>query len=92
MFTKTFRSILEKLGNDRSKKVIIVGIKEAEQSLYGQLISGKVIAYGLDEELAKEATRAGIYFLSCSLCRCTSCMHIIHFVVCCGALYFCHFV
>ncbi|CAK8531169.1 unnamed protein product [Lathyrus sativus] len=52
------RSILEKLGNDRSKKVIIVGIKEAEQSLYGQLISGKVIAYGLDEELAKEATRA----------------------------------
>ncbi|CAI8590432.1 unnamed protein product [Vicia faba] len=52
------RTILEKLGNDRSNKVIVVGIREAEQSLYGQLISGKVIAHGLDEELAKEATRA----------------------------------
>ncbi|XP_004486444.1 CBBY-like protein [Cicer arietinum] len=52
------RSVMEKLGNDRIKKVSIVGIKEADQSLYGQLISGKVIASGLDEELAKEATRA----------------------------------
>ncbi|XP_058752542.1 CBBY-like protein isoform X1 [Vicia villosa] len=52
------RTILEKLGNDRSNKVTVVGIKEAEQSLYGQLISGKVIAHGLDEELAKEARRA----------------------------------
>ncbi|GAU50052.1 hypothetical protein TSUD_408480 [Trifolium subterraneum] len=52
------RTIIEKLGNDRSKKVIIVGIKEAEQSLHGQLVSGKVIASGLDEELSKEATRA----------------------------------
>ncbi|MCH97462.1 haloacid dehalogenase-like hydrolase, partial [Trifolium medium] len=42
----------------RTKKVIIVGIKEAEQSLHGQLVSGKVIASGLDEELSKEATRA----------------------------------
>ena len=52
---------MEKLGDDRSIKVIIVGNKEVEQSLYGQLVSGKVIASGLDEELAKEAKRAGIY-------------------------------
>lgn len=52
------RTIIEKLGDDRSKKVMIVGIEEAGQSLYGQLVSGKVIASGLDEELAKEATRA----------------------------------
>ncbi|WJX27479.1 hypothetical protein P8452_16291 [Trifolium repens] len=52
------RTIIEKLGNERSKKVIIVGIKEAEQSLHGQLVSGKVIASGLDEELSKEATKA----------------------------------
>ncbi|PNY00851.1 haloacid dehalogenase-like hydrolase, partial [Trifolium pratense] len=31
---------------------------EAEKSLHGQLVSGKVIASGLDEELSKEATRA----------------------------------
>ncbi|XP_029124883.1 uncharacterized protein LOC109819311 isoform X2 [Cajanus cajan] len=34
-------TIMEKLGNDRSIKVIIVGNKEVEQSLYGQLVSGK---------------------------------------------------
>ncbi|KAL2970154.1 hypothetical protein AAZX31_15G122300 [Glycine max] len=54
-------SIMEKLGDDRSIKVIIVGNKEVEQSLYGQLVLGKVIASGLDEELANEAKRAGIY-------------------------------
>ncbi|KAJ1420930.1 Phosphoglycolate phosphatase-like, domain 2 [Sesbania bispinosa] len=52
------RTIMEKLGNDRSIKVITVGNNEVEQSLYGQLVSGKVIASGLDEELAKEAIRA----------------------------------
>jgi len=52
---------MEKLGDDRSIKVIIVGNKEVEQSLYGQLVLGKVIASGLDEELANEAKRAGIY-------------------------------
>ncbi|KAF7803958.1 CBBY-like protein isoform X1 [Senna tora] len=52
------RTIKEKLGNDRSLKVIIVGNKEVEQSLYGQLISGSVLPSGLDEELAKEAKRA----------------------------------
>ncbi|XP_061366934.1 CBBY-like protein isoform X2 [Gastrolobium bilobum] len=52
------RTIMEKLGNDRSIKVIVVGNKEVEQSLYGQLVSGKVISSGLDEELAKEAKRA----------------------------------
>ncbi|KAK7331247.1 hypothetical protein VNO77_25467 [Canavalia gladiata] len=49
------RTIMEKLGNDQSMKVIVVGNKEVEQSLYGQLVSGKVIASGLDDELAKEA-------------------------------------
>ncbi|XP_027364146.1 CBBY-like protein isoform X2 [Abrus precatorius] len=52
------RTIMEKLGDDRSIKVIVVGNNEVEQSLYGQLVSGKVIASGLDEELAKEAQRA----------------------------------
>ncbi|XP_057433193.1 CBBY-like protein isoform X2 [Lotus japonicus] len=52
------RAIMEKLGDDRSTKVITVGNKEVEQSSYGQLVSGKVIASGLDEELAKEAKRA----------------------------------
>ncbi|WVY93460.1 hypothetical protein V8G54_032548 [Vigna mungo] len=52
------QSIMEKLGKDRSIKVIIVGNKEVDQSLYGQLVSGKVIASDLDEELAKEANRA----------------------------------
>jgi len=51
---------MEKLGEDRSIKVIIVGNKEVDQSLYGQLASGKVIAFDMDEELAKEAKRAGI--------------------------------
>ncbi|KAG4956440.1 hypothetical protein JHK85_042820 [Glycine max] len=59
LLTKSFfRSIMEKLGDDRSIKVIIVGNKEVEQSLYGQLVLGKVIASGLDEELANEAKRA----------------------------------
>ena len=58
--------MIEKLDNDRSVKVFIVGNKEVEQSLYGQLVSGKVITSGLDEELAKEAKRAGIYFFSIS--------------------------
>ncbi|KAK7303536.1 hypothetical protein RJT34_14443 [Clitoria ternatea] len=52
------RTVIEKLGDDRSIKVIIVGNKEVEQSLYGQLVLGKVIASGLDEEIAKEAKRA----------------------------------
>ncbi|KAE9599166.1 putative HAD-like domain-containing protein [Lupinus albus] len=55
---KIARTIMEKLGNDRNIKVITVGNKEVEQSLYGQLVSGKVISSGLDEELAKEAKRA----------------------------------
>ncbi|KAL1320559.1 hypothetical protein HN51_065237 [Arachis hypogaea] len=52
------RTVKEKLGNDRSIKVITVGNTEVEQSLYGQLVSGKVISSGVDEELAKEAKRA----------------------------------
>lgn len=82
---------MEKLGNDRSTKVITVGNKEVEQSVYGQLVSGKLIASGLDEELAKEATIAGIYFLSCSLCMCHLCAYLVNFVVCYGAFYICHF-
>lgn len=74
---------MEKLGNDRSMKVIMVGNKEVEQSLYGQLVSGKVISSGLDEQLAREAKKAGIYFLSCSLCMCRL-MHVcsVHNFVC----------
>ncbi|KAL6197019.1 hypothetical protein ACLB2K_032632 [Fragaria x ananassa] len=52
------RSIIEKLGNERILKLNIVGEKEVEQSLYGQLVLGKVCSSGVDNELAKEAMKA----------------------------------
>lgn len=69
MLMKIVRAIKEKLGDDRSLKVMIIGNKEVEQSFYGQLVFGNVLPSGVDDELAKEAQRAGIYCLSCSLCR-----------------------
>ncbi|KAI4297015.1 hypothetical protein L6164_036927 [Bauhinia variegata] len=52
------RAITEKLGNDRSLKVKIVGSKDVEQSLYSQLVSRKILSSGLDEQITKEAKRA----------------------------------
>ncbi|XP_054800832.1 CBBY-like protein [Prosopis cineraria] len=51
------RAIIEKLG-DQSSKVMIVGDKEVEESMYGRLISRNLLSSGLDEQLSKEAKRA----------------------------------
>jgi len=53
------RSVVEKLGHDRISKVKIVGKEEVEGSLYGQLVLGKGVSSSLDEQLAKEARKAG---------------------------------
>ncbi|KAI3980325.1 hypothetical protein MKX01_001396 [Papaver californicum] len=55
---KLARSIVEKLGPDRISKLKIVGKEEMEGSLYGQLVLGKGPSFGLDDELAKEASKA----------------------------------
>ncbi|KAF5752817.1 hypothetical protein HS088_TW01G00735 [Tripterygium wilfordii] len=55
---KISRSIIEKLGFERISKIKIVGDEEVNQSLYGQLVLGKRIPSDLDEQLAKEASKA----------------------------------
>ncbi|KAI3890178.1 hypothetical protein MKX03_003827 [Papaver bracteatum] len=55
---KLARSVAEKLGPDRISKLKIVGKEEMEGSLYGQLVLGKGPSFGLDDELAKEASKA----------------------------------
>ncbi|KAK9265489.1 hypothetical protein L1049_001727 [Liquidambar formosana] len=55
---KIARSIIEKLGHERISKIKIVGNEEVEQSFYGQLVLGQGVTSGLDEQLAKEATKA----------------------------------
>ncbi|XP_057971636.1 uncharacterized protein LOC131160220 isoform X3 [Malania oleifera] len=55
---KIARSIIEKLGKERLSKTKIVGNEEVEQSLYGQLVLGKGMSSGLDEQLAMEAKKA----------------------------------
>lgn len=46
-------------------KIKIVGNEEAEQSFYGQLVLGEGVSNSLDEQLAKEARKAGrLPFLS----------------------------
>ncbi|XP_026427836.1 CBBY-like protein [Papaver somniferum] len=57
---KLARSIVEKLGPDRISKLKIVGKEEMEGSLYGQLVPGKGPSFGLDDELAKEASKAAL--------------------------------
>ncbi|XVE51709.1 hypothetical protein DITRI_Ditri02bG0062900 [Diplodiscus trichospermus] len=52
------RSIVEKLGSERLSKIKVVGNEEVEKSLYGQLVFGKAMSSGLDEQLAKEARKA----------------------------------
>ena len=57
--SNTVRSIIEKLGDDRMSKIKIVGHEDVERSFYGQLVLGKGVSSSLDEELAKEASKAG---------------------------------
>ena len=56
-----FRFIADKLGPERMSKVKIVGNEEVEQSSYCQIVQGigKGLSSGVDEQLAREATRAG---------------------------------
>lgn len=58
---QSFRFIADKLGPERISKVKIVGSEEVERSSYGQIVQGigKELSSGVDEQLAKEATRAG---------------------------------
>lgn len=57
--SKNIRSIVEKLGPERLSKIKVVGNEEVEKSLYGQLVLGKGMSSSLDEQLAKEARKAG---------------------------------
>ncbi|EEC69723.1 hypothetical protein OsI_39219 [Oryza sativa Indica Group] len=57
---KTSRSIIEKLGQERTSKIHIVGKEEVERSLYGQLVLGEGVASSLDEQLVKEAQKAAL--------------------------------
>ncbi|ONI11427.1 hypothetical protein PRUPE_4G106200 [Prunus persica] len=52
------RSIAERLGQERISKLKIVGDKEVDQSLYGQLANSNEFSSGMDEQLAKEAIKA----------------------------------
>ncbi|PIA25113.1 hypothetical protein AQUCO_12500022v1 [Aquilegia coerulea] len=52
------RPIIEKLGQDRLSRIEIVGKEEVEKSFYGQLVLGKSASSGLDEQLAKEVSKA----------------------------------
>lgn len=66
------RSIVEKLGTDRISKTKIIGDDEVKQSFYGQLVFGKGVSSGLDEQLAKAVNKAGkgSVFTYCFLCTC----------------------
>ncbi|KAM3253550.1 hypothetical protein ACQJBY_047561 [Aegilops geniculata] len=55
---KISRSIVEKLGPERTSKINIVGKEEVERSLYGQLVLGEGVASSLDEQLSKEVQKA----------------------------------
>lgn len=58
-YTIDYRSVVEKLGADRILKIQTIGVEEVKQSFYGQLVFGKGVSSGLDEQLAKEAYKAG---------------------------------
>ncbi|CAM0948624.1 unnamed protein product [Alopecurus aequalis] len=55
---KISRSIVEKLGPERTSKINIVGKEEVEKSFYGQLVLGGGVASSLDEQLNKEVQKA----------------------------------
>ncbi|KAG2630930.1 hypothetical protein PVAP13_3KG559800 [Panicum virgatum] len=52
------RSMVKKLGPERTSKIKIVGKDEVEGSFYGQLVLGKGVTSSLDEQLIKEAQKA----------------------------------
>ena len=53
------RSLVQKLGIERARRIAFVGKKEVEGSAYGQVVLGAGSSMGLDEELALEAAKAG---------------------------------
>ncbi|KAG8365689.1 hypothetical protein BUALT_Bualt18G0132800 [Buddleja alternifolia] len=55
---KVARSIVEKLGTDRMSKIKVVGDDEVKQSFYGQLVFGKGVSSSLEDQLAKEVSKA----------------------------------
>ncbi|CAA0827586.1 Haloacid dehalogenase-like hydrolase (HAD) superfamily protein [Striga hermonthica] len=55
---KIARSIAEKLGSERMSRTKVVGDEEVKQSFYGQLVFGKGAFSSLDEQLAKEVSKA----------------------------------
>ncbi|TQE11971.1 hypothetical protein C1H46_002365 [Malus baccata] len=57
------RSIVEKLGEERVSKLKIVGDKEVLQSLFNQLVNDIALSSGMDEQLSKEAIKAGRLFI-----------------------------
>jgi hypothetical protein len=54
------RSIVQKLGAERTRRIPFVGKKEVDESAYGQVVLGAGSSMGLDEELALEAAKAGM--------------------------------
>ncbi|XP_072988432.1 CBBY-like protein [Typha latifolia] len=55
---KMSRSLIEKLGYDRTLKTKVIGKEEVEGSFYGQLALGKGVSSSLDEQLVREARKA----------------------------------
>ncbi|CAM8981769.1 unnamed protein product [Rhodiola kirilowii] len=55
---KVASSVVGKLGTERSSKVKFVGHEEAEKSLYGQLVSSKMLSSDSSDQLATEALKA----------------------------------
>ncbi|XP_066358641.1 CBBY-like protein isoform X2 [Miscanthus floridulus] len=55
---KISRSIAMNLGPERISKIKIVGKVEVEESFYGQLVLGKGVTSGVDEQLVREAQKA----------------------------------
>ncbi|CAM8977853.1 unnamed protein product [Rhodiola kirilowii] len=55
---KVARSVVGKLGTESSSKVKFVGHEEAEKSLYGQLVSSKMLSSDSSDQLATEALKA----------------------------------
>lgn len=55
---KIARSVVEKIGHERLSKVKVIGDEEVRKSLYGQLVLSGKMSSDLEEELAKEASKA----------------------------------
>lgn len=51
--------MIEKLGIEIVSRIKVVGTVEAEKSFYGQLVLGEGVSSSLDEQLIREARKAG---------------------------------